>query len=369
MDTVDILIIGGGIAGLATAAALAGKGRSATKSVALLDRELVPGFYASGHNAGMARALTGRIEHSRLAVEGRGRLAEEGLLDPTGGLLLAMDPAALDPLEAEAHALGVEVVRGAGSGEPGLNAAAHLRMPGDGVINIHGLLGLCARRAREGGAALHYGEEVKAIHPEADGFRVDTARGAFFATTLVNAAGAWASSVGRQAGGLDLALQPRRRHLAWSDQPFAPRPWAWWVDRPFYARRESGGTLLCPCDEGEVPLPPQGLQPATDAGAMEPLAATTAELAPGLEDAPLVRAWSGLRTFSPDRRFVIGWDPVNPRLFWVAGLGGHGMTTGLAVGELAAKLLLERGEHDLSPRRFGAKKMNHGGTETQRKAT
>ncbi len=352
MDTVDILIIGGGIAGLATAAALPGKGRS----VALVDRELVPGFYASGHNAGMARSLTGRIEHSRLAAEGRAQLTAEGLLEPTGGLLLAMDPSKLDPLETEAKALGVEAIRGEGSGEPGLTAGAHLRMPGDGVINIHGLLGLCARRAREGGARLHYGEAVTAIRPEGEGFRVETSRQVFFARTLVNAAGAWASEVGRQAGGLNLDLKPMRRHLAWSDQPFEPRPWAWWVDRPFYARRESGGTLMCPCDEGDIPLPGQGLQPATDASALEHLAATTAELAPGLENASLVRAWSGLRTFSPDRRFVIGWDPVNPRLFWVAALGGHGMTTGLAVGDLAAKLLLERGEHELSPRRFSPKK-------------
>ena len=108
LDTVDILIIGGGIAGLATASALAGSG----KTIALVDREVVPGFYASGHNAGMARALTGRIEHSRLAVEGRGRLAELGLLNPTGGLLLAMDPARLDALEAEAAELSVEIHRG-----------------------------------------------------------------------------------------------------------------------------------------------------------------------------------------------------------------------------------------------------------------
>lgn len=348
LDTVDILIIGGGIAGLATAAALTGKARS----VALLDRELVPGFYASGHNAGMARSLTGRIEHSRLAVEGRARLASEGLLEMTGGLLLAMDPANLDPLEAEARELGVEAIRAEGSGEPGLHAGAHLRMPGDGLINIHGLLGTCARRAREGGANLHYGEAVTAIHPEADGFKVETARRAFHAATLVNAAGAWASEVGRMAGGLDLDLKPMRRHLAWSDQPFAPAPWAWWVDRPFYARRESGGTLLCPCDEGTTPLPAPGLQPATDASALESLAATTAELAPDLEDASLVRAWSGLRTFSPDRRFVVGWDPINPRLFWVAALGGHGMTTGLAVGDLAAKLLLHSGTCDLGPGRF-----------------
>lgn len=348
MDTVDILIIGGGIAGLATAAALAGSG----KSIALLDREVVPGFYASGHNAGMARALTGRIEHSRLAVEGRGRLAELGLLMPTGGLLLAMDPARLDALEAEAAELSVEAHRGEGSGEAGLNAAGHLRVPGDGVIDIHGLLGACARAARKAGAALHYGSAVTAIQADADGFTVEAEGRAFRAATLINAAGAWASEVGRMAGGLDLELSPQRRHLAWSDHPCSVRPWAWWVDRPFYARAESGGTLLCPCDEGEVPLPPPGQQPATDARQLEALGELAEALAPGLADANLIRAWAGLRTFSPDRRFVIGWDPLNPRLFWVAGLGGHGMTTGLAVGRLAAELILDGGAHELSPSRF-----------------
>ncbi|HET8900613.1 MAG TPA: FAD-binding oxidoreductase [Holophagaceae bacterium] len=348
MDTVDILIIGGGIAGLATASALAGSG----KTIALVDREVVPGFYASGHNAGMARALTGRIEHSRLAVEGRGRLAELGLLDPTGGLLLAMDPARLDALEAEAAELSVEIHRGEGSGEAGLEAAAHLNIPGDGVIDIHGLLGACARAARKAGVALHYGSAVTAIHADESGFTVKTEGRAFRATTLVNAAGAWASEVGRMAGGLDLELSPQRRHLAWSDHPCPVRPWAWWVDRPFYARAESGGTLLCPCDEGEVPLPAPGQQPATDSRHLEALGELAEALAPGLADANLIRAWAGLRTFSPDRRFVIGWDTKNPRLFWVAGLGGHGMTTGLAVGRLAAELILDGGEHGLSPSRF-----------------
>lgn len=348
MDTVDILIIGGGIAGLATASALAGSG----KTIVLVDREVVPGFYASGHNAGMARALTGRIEHSRLAVEGRGRLVELGLLASTGGLLLAMDPSRLDALEAEAAELSIEAHRGEGGGEAGLNAAAHLSIPGDGVIDIHGLLGACARAAREAGVALHYGSAVTAIHADERGFTVETEGRAFRATTLINAAGAWASEVGRMAGGLKLDLIPQRRHLAWSDHPCPVRPWAWWVDRPFYARAESGGTLLCPCDEGEVPLPAQGEQPATDARQLETLGELAEALAPGLADASLVRAWAGLRTFSPDRRFVIGWDPLNPRLFWVAGLGGHGMTTGLAVGRVAAELIMNGGTHDLAPSRF-----------------
>ncbi len=348
LDTVDILIVGGGIAGLAAANALAGSGRT----IALVDRELVPGFYASGHNAGIARTLTGRLEHSKLALEGRARLTELGLLDPTGGLLLAMDPTHLDALEVEAAALSVEVLRGEGSGVPGLNAAAHLSLPGDGVIDIHGLLGTCARRARQAGVALHYGSGVRAIHTDERGFTVETTDQAFRASTLVNAAGAWATELGCMAGGLALDLKPQRRHLAWSDQPFASPAWAWWVDRPFYARREGEGTLLCPCDEETIALPAPGAQPPTDPQQMAILAQLEHELAPELAATDPVRAWSGLRTFSPDRRFVIGWDPINPRLFWVAGLGGHGMTTGLAVGKLAAELILDGGSGPLSPSRF-----------------
>lgn len=357
-ESVDILVVGGGIAGLATAMHLARRGRE----VLLLDREDHPGFYASGHNAAIARQLTGRPEHTALTVEGRSALEAAGLLEPTGGVLLAQDPAALDALEVEAEAHGLPVTRGAGPWLEGLSAAAHLHIPSDGVIDVHGLLGHCAREARAAGAELRFGEGVAELRAEGEGFVAETSKGTCRAGILVNAAGAWAAEVGRLAGGLVLPLKPLRRHLAWSDGPWpygldrdGKAPWAWWVDRPFYLRPESGGVLMCPCDETEVAPPGPGAQPETDPGATEQLAALVQELAPALADHGVVRAWSGLRTFAPDRRFVLGWDPVNPKLFWVAGLGGHGMTSGLAVGRLAAALMgMEAGRrHPLSPARFG----------------
>jgi glycine/D-amino acid oxidase-like deaminating enzyme len=170
----------------------------------------------------------------------------------------------------------------------------------------------------------------------------------------VNAAGAWAQEVGRVAGGLDLPLRPLRRHLAWSAGPFPPGlPWAWWADRPFYVRPESGGALLCPCDEGAVAPPARGCQTETDAAVLAALAALARELAPGLGAAAFARSWSGLRTFAPDRRFVLGPDPRNPRLHWAAGLGGHGMTSGLAVGRLVAEGILGGADPGvLAARRF-----------------
>lgn len=349
MESFDILIVGGGVAGLATAAALAGQGQR----VGLLEREPAFGLHSSGRNAAIARALTGRPEHTALALEGRALLGEAGLLEATGGLLLGAEAEALEPIRGEARTFGERVEARSGGGWPEVRAAAHLYIPGDGIIDIHGLLSRCAEQARSGGVALRTDVAVNAVEPGPDGFRLDTSAGPMTAGVLVNAAGAWAAPLGRMAGGLDLDLAPLRRHLAWSGAPFpAPRPWAWFLDRPLYLRPESGGLLLCPCDETRVEPPNAGFQPDTDSAAAESLADTVKALAPSFTDRPLTRLWSGLRTFSPDRRFTLGWDPVNPRLFWVAALGGHGMTTGLAVGRLAARLLIEGGEHMLSPQRF-----------------
>jgi glycine/D-amino acid oxidase-like deaminating enzyme len=338
-EHVEILIVGGGIAGLATASQLAQAGQG---GVMLVEREALPGFYASGHNASIARQLTGRAEHTALAVQGRGLLAAAGLLTPTGGYLLGAEPGGTGALAQEARAFGLEARPGQGSPLAGLAAAEYLHLPGDGVIDTHGELQHCADRARAGGARLRFGCQVQMITPEAGGFRVETDQGVLQARILVNAAGAWAQTVGRMAGGLDIPFQPLRRHLVWSAAPYAAgRPYAWWADRPFYLRPESGGVLLCACEETAVELPARGLQPETDAAVLDGLSGSLRELAPALADLPISRLWCGLRTFAPDRRFVLGPDPLNPALFWVAGLGGHGMTSGLAVGQLAAQSLLK----------------------------
>lgn len=352
MQRTEILIVGGGIAGLGLAARLAELGAG---EVRLLDREDQPGTYASGHNAAIARQLTGRAEHTVLTAEGTGRLRAAGLMLQQGGALLEAGAGGLDALEAEARALAVPAERRPGSPVPGLRAVSHLHLPEDGVMDGDRLLAHCAGRARAAGARLDYGVEVRAVHPGADGFEVETSAGPLRAAHLVNAAGAWAGALGELAGGCGVAIRPLRRHLVWSNAPCpAGQPWTWWADRPLYLRPESGGLLLCPCDETDLAPPPPHRQPDTDPGVLAGLHASLRELAPALVDLPVARTWCGLRSFAPDRRFVLGWDPVNPRLFWVAGLGGHGMTSGLAVAERAARLFLDRTADELSPERFRA---------------
>ena len=340
LERAEILIVGGGIAGLATALHLA---RAGQDGILLVDREPLPGSYASGHNAGIARQLTGRAEHTALTIQGRDRLAEAGLMTPSGGCLLGAAPGGTDALAREAEAFGLAVVPGAGSPYPDLAAAEHLRIPGDGVIDAGAVLSHCADGARAGGARLRYGCPVLGIRRQPGGFQVTTDQGVVETRILVNAAGAWAGVVGRLAGGLAIPFAPLRRHLLWSHTPYPQdRSYTWWADRPLYLRPESGGVLLCACEEQTVALPAPGRQPETDPAVLETLADTLRQLSPGLAGLPVTRFWSGLRTFAPDRRFVLGPDPLNPDLFWVAGLGGHGMTSGLAVGHLAAQAILNR---------------------------
>jgi glycine/D-amino acid oxidase-like deaminating enzyme len=266
-------------------------------------------------------------------------------MDQRGGLLLGAQPGGTDALAAEAASLGIEVERGSGPVLPGLKAVEHLRIPSDGFIDVDRVLSHCAEGARAEGAELRYGCQVQAIRPTTTGFEVETDKGLIRTERIVNAAGAWAEEVGRMAGGLDITFTPLRRHLIWSGASHPQdEPWAWWADRPLYVRAESGGLLMCACEEDAVPLPSRGCQPDSDRAILENLFTTLREVAPSFADRPITRLWCGLRTFAPDRRFVIGPDPVNTRLFWVAGLGGHGMTSGLAVGALAASAILENAD-------------------------
>ena len=52
------------------------------------------------------------------------------------------------------------------------------------------------------------------------------------------------------------------------------------------------------------------------------------------------RSWAGLRSFSPDRLPVYGFDPDVPGFFWCAGQGGFGIQTSPAAASMAASVLL-----------------------------
>ncbi len=82
--------------------------------------------------------------------------------------------------------------------------------------------------------------------------------------------------------------------------------------------------------------------PAVDPNAANLLADKLLQHASGLADVDLRRCWACHRTFAPDRLPIIGWDPEISGLFHVSGLGRFGVTTSLAVDELASALISGR---------------------------
>jgi D-arginine dehydrogenase len=155
----------------------------------------------------------------------------------------------------------------------------------------------------------------------------------------VNASGAWANIIAEMAGARKMPLRPCRRHLyvsgplSWVDKSW---PFVWDVTHDIYFRPEGEGLLLCACDQTEV----SPGDPPLDPSVKELLAEKIERYIPALSGVSISSGWAGLRTLSADGRFVIGWDPKVEGFFWVAGLGGHGVTTSSAVGALAADLIL-----------------------------
>ncbi len=169
---------------------------------------------------------------------------------------------------------------------------------------------------------------------------VETSDGFLEASKVVIANGGWASA-SNTFSGYALPLTPYRRHLLVTE-PLAQVnqrwPVLWVVGEEFYFRPESGGLLMSGCDTVKV-IPEQG--EVTDHSEIERIAVKAARWLPSLADARVARAWAGMRTFAPDDLFVIGKDPRLQGLYWVAGLGGHGITCAPVVGNMAADCIVD----------------------------
>lgn len=354
----SVLVVGGGIAGLSTAfhAARAGAG-----TVLLCEREPVLAFHASGRNAAMLRHVDGDPEGTALAVRSRELLEELGpggeLFRRTGALYLARGER-LGPLLALARKVGLaaELVEGKAALAALVPVLASsparegLLVPEDGILDVHAIAEALARGARAAGARVETGVAAEAILAEGD--RVTGVRFAggrtVLADAVVVAAGAWASELGTTCGA-PLALTPYRRHLTLLATPGAGAsgPIAWSLEPEVYFRPEAGGLLASPCDEDVSPP----CVPACSPDAALRLEARLREVAPELLGSSVVRTWACLRTFARDRDFVVGADPRRRGLHWIVGLGGRGMSCGLALGEVVAAGL--RGEGPALGRALG----------------
>jgi D-arginine dehydrogenase len=353
IERVDLVIIGGGMAGLSLAAEYAEL--SATRAeragrpgptVTLLERENQLAYHTTGRSAAAFLETYGSTEIRALTRASRPILDSIGAA--SGTALLRTRPMVWVAREEDSHELdelvgtvptlrrvdlaGARTLCSALRPEYVASAAVE-RTAQD--IDVDALFQQYRRRALEAGVRIRTGVGIEAGEYTGDGWHLVTDRGELLAATIANAAGAWADAVATRLGVAPLGLQPMRRTVAIVSAK-APATWPLVSDAAerFYFRPESGGLLISPADE--TPSPP------CDARAEQidiALALDRVNEATTLDLRHVRTSWAGLRTFAPDRNPVVGFDAISPSVFWLAGQGGYGIQIAPALAVLAAAQL------------------------------
>jgi D-arginine dehydrogenase len=342
---VDVVVVGGGIAGAAAAWALARAGAE----VLLVEREPGFGVHATGRSAAVLSQTSGPAAVRALAAASRPFLedppagfCDHPLTGPRGLLWVADGPRSgvLRAFAADAarHAPGIEVLDPeralalAPALRPGWLALA-LWEPGARSIDVDGLLSGYLRGLRRLGGTAQPGEGLVSARPRGGGWAVRTDRRQVEAATVVDAAGAWADEVAGRCGVPPLHLVPYKRTAFVFAPPDGVDVTGWPlvmdIASRFYVEPDAGRLLASPAEE--TPCEPHDARAdeLDVARAVEALAEATTLVVRGVR-----RAWAGLRTFSADRVPVVGSDPVRPSWCWAAGQGGYGIKTAPAVGAL-----------------------------------
>ena len=347
-NTSDILIIGGGIAGLSAAAALSRHGR-----VVVLEAEEQIGYHSSGRSATMLHYFLGDRLVRDLTLASREFIENppEGFTDvplghPMPVLIHAREEerAALDSLETEIRSFA-ELERLDARGVHGLcpllkDDAVHGLVDRQAIrLDAHALLQGNLRQLRAHKGELHTDTRVSRVDYAAGRWTITTENGEVFsASILVNAAGSWADRIAELAGVQTLRLEPKRRTIITFDAPAGTQldglPFTKTIGDDLYFAPESGRLFASPMDE--VPSEPCDAQPDEYEVA---LAAHRMEERTTVKVDRIHSRWAGLRTFTPDKHPAVDFAIGAPGFFWLAGQGGFGLQTSPAMAAIAESLI------------------------------
>jgi glycine/D-amino acid oxidase-like deaminating enzyme len=375
----DVVVIGGGILGAATALQLAEAGAG---DVVLLERGRALGTQTTRAGAGFVGYFAGELE-AELAADSMAFYARvqadsgEDLGVLRSGLLFpAVSEAGVEMLRQEherelAFAPRVELLDARETARlcPLLAAGAvhgGLFQPDAHQVPTTRVMAALARLLPAAGVDVRVGVEVR--HVRVDGGRVrgvETNAGVVETRHVVNAAGAAAHGLGARDGvsiGAVPLLESRFVTEPVAGLP-ADLPMLLFFERDLLYVRREGDALLVGAIERElgersrVPLdapPPTSALPLHACTSHEELAARCADVIPAFGDLRVADRASGLPSWTPDGRHVLGPAPGVEGYVVLAGDNECGVTHGPGLARIAAELVV-RGTTaaDISPYRVG----------------
>jgi len=349
------MVVGGGLIGLASAAALAERG----VSVALIREhrrgEASPA--AAGMLAPSVERATGPAHEFAVAARDRYPAYVAFLADRTGirvplnrlGILqVALSAKGIKGLKKTAlHTarwLDASELREL---EPSLShAVGAMFNPDDGAVDNTVLLSALEIFASDSSMIAMIEDAVVGIEAAKSSARITTKSGAVYdAARVILAGGAWAGQIPGAA--LARAVEPARGQLV--SYAIAPMRHVAYGPRGYLVPR--GASTI-----GGSTMENVAFDANTTAEGIAKVRSAAEEICPALAAVGIARSWAGLRPVTPDMLPLIGADPRHESLIYACGHGRNGVLMAPLTGDLIADLVTGTPlSHDLSqfrPDRF-----------------
>jgi sarcosine oxidase subunit beta len=358
----DLLVVGGGIMGLAIAYHLAARGSADT---VVVERSYLAGG-ASGRNGGGVRMQWSTATNVELMQESielckrfAGELGVNVWLRQGGYLFLAssddervrmeknvalqnkikVPTRMLSPAEAQ------EIV-------PELDASQMVCAcynARDGIIFPWPFLWGYANQAAKRGVEIHTFTNVDQIDRAGDGtFRVRTTKGTVRARRILNAAGAWSPEVARLVG-LELPNHPHRHEIL-STEPLKPflGPMVSVLRSGLYFSQSMRGEIVTGVTVPDTET--HAVKMGSRLLFLTTLAREIVRVMPRLATVKVLRQWAGPYDVSPDGVPIVGEAPSVPGFYLCCGFVGHGFMMAPVVSRYYAELLAGGRRHPLFDR-------------------
>jgi sarcosine oxidase, subunit beta len=354
-DRYDVVIIGAGVHGLATAYYL---GKQGVTNVAVLDKGYL-GSGNSGRNTAIIRAnyrtpegIPFYHESVRLYETLSQELGYNVLFSQQGHLTLAHTDSAVDGLRVRAEAntlLGVDS-RLIGPDEikrlvPAIDirTSAHhpiraaLYHPPGGIIRHDAVVWGYARGADRMGVEIHPHTEVQDIETEnGQVTAVQTNRGRIKTGTVVNVTSGRCSTIARMVGvNLPIVSHPLQACVTEPLKPFLDKVIVSATLHVYVSQTDRGELVL-----GAEIDPYASYSSVSTLPTLEMIAAHTLELFPALEEVRVLRQWAGVCDMTPDYSPIMGEVPGVRGFLVDVGWGTYGFKAGPVSGKNMAELIV-----------------------------
>jgi sarcosine oxidase subunit beta len=348
-DAVDVVVVGAGIMGLATAYHLAKE--HARRRILVLDAGYLCGG-ASGRNGGGVRAQWSSEANVRLMQESL-KLCKEFAREHRintwfrqgGYLFLARDA-------GRANELGksVELQRRLGLATRLIDASEAQRIvpqlategivaasfnPDDAVVFPWPFVWGYAEGAQALGVDIHTFCQVHAIELTAGKVSgVVTERGTVRAPLVVNACGAFSPELAATVG-IQLPTKPHRHEIC-ASEPLKPflGPLVADLENGLYFSQSTRGEIVGGIGNAKTP---EGSSQASSIRFLALYSRALLRTCPALGSLKIQRQWAGLYDLSPDHAPIVGPVEEAPGLILASGFMGHGFMMAPAVGKRLAQ--------------------------------